>query len=74
MNKKATKTLTELLDELKQIQASVESGNIDIDQIPTLLQRATEIKEECEARLTGIESVINMGDGRVTGKNEGIKN
>lgn len=64
MSKKATKTLTELLDELRQIQISVESGNIDIDQIPYLIQRATAIKEECEARLTDIDSIINAAGNK----------
>ncbi|MCO6460103.1 MAG: exodeoxyribonuclease VII small subunit [Saprospiraceae bacterium] len=58
MSKKKNNNLSELLDELKSIQLKVEDEATPIDQIPDLIKRATEIKNECEAALTKLEDLI----------------
>ncbi len=59
MAKLKNNKLSDLLDELKSIQAKIDNEATAIDEIQSLIIRAGEIKSQCETILTDLESFIH---------------
>lgn len=49
---------SEALEELEDILASIESGNVDIDTLSQRVTRATELIKICRARLLKVEEDV----------------
>lgn len=64
MSKKQNKPISQQLQELRDILARLENDEVGIDELAALLQRAKEIKNDCETKLTGIEAIVNGTAGQ----------
>lgn len=59
MSKKQNKSISQQLQELKDLLARLENDEVEIDELAALLKRAKEIKNDCETRLAGLEAIVN---------------
>jgi len=53
-------TYTEAFEELKQIVAEIEDGNISIDQLSETVKRASMLIKICKAKLSSTEEDVNQ--------------
>ncbi len=51
---------TEAFDELKQIVADIEDGEISVDELSIKVKRASELIKLCKAKLTSTEEDVNQ--------------
>lgn len=51
---------TEAFEELKQIVAEIEDGNISIDQLSEKVKRASLLIKICKAKLSSTEEDVNQ--------------
>lgn len=51
---------TEAFEELKQIVAEIEDGNISIDQLSEKVKRASMLIKICKAKLSSTEEDVNQ--------------
>jgi exodeoxyribonuclease VII small subunit len=51
---------TEALEELQQIVADIEDGEISVDELGIKVKRASELIKICKAKLTSTEEDVNQ--------------
>jgi exodeoxyribonuclease VII small subunit len=51
---------TDAFDELKQIVADIEDGEISVDELSIKVKRASELIKLCKAKLTSTEEDVNQ--------------
>lgn len=51
-------TYSQALEELKDIVAKIESNDPDVDEMNTMIRRATELILYCKQKLTGTEAEL----------------
>ncbi|MEO9967049.1 MAG: exodeoxyribonuclease VII small subunit [Reichenbachiella sp.] len=54
-------TYQSAFDELQNICQQLESDDVDVDQITTLVKKANQLVKYCQERLRGIEEDLNSG-------------
>lgn len=51
---------TEAFEELQQIVADIEDGEISVDELSVKVKRASELIKVCKAKLTSTEEDVNQ--------------
>lgn len=51
---------TEAFEELQQIVADIEDGEIGVDELSVKVKRASELIKICKAKLTSTEEDVNL--------------
>lgn len=62
MAKKKTQTYSEAYEELQQISTQLESGEVDIDELSALVQRAKELVVFCQNKLRSTEESLKQNE------------
>lgn len=60
MAKKKTPSYTEAYEELQQISTQLESGEVGIDELSALVQRAKELLVFCQKKLRSTEDSLKQ--------------